>query len=70
MGVREIGLKSESMSRAGDDFGMGMTFADFQRDGIKPSRTDALKMEQRGRQRIEAFSRRTQAEISSGPAAE
>lgn len=68
--VKEIGLKSVSASRASTDFGAGMTFADFQSDGIKPSRIEELKMEHNGWQRDEAFSRRSHAGISSGPADE
>jgi hypothetical protein len=37
MGVSDIGRKSESTSRAGEDFAAGMTFADFHRDGTQPS---------------------------------
>ena len=70
IGVRETGLKSESTLSAGVVFGTGITFADFQRDGMTPSRTDALKIEHKGRQSAQAFSRRNHAAISSGPADE
>ncbi len=70
IGVREIGRKSESTSRAGDDFGMGVTFADFHKKGTNPSRTDALKIDARGRDSEEAFSQRNHTAISSGPIAE
>ena len=36
MGVREIGQKSESTSSAGENFGTGVTFADFHNEGTKP----------------------------------
>ena len=48
-------------------FGTGITFADFQRDGKTPSRTDALKIGHKGRQSAQAHSRRNHAAISSGP---
>jgi hypothetical protein len=70
IGVREIGLKSESMSRAGDDFGTGDTLADFHNDGMFPSWIEELKIDANVRDREAEFSRRSQGEISSGPAAE
>ena len=45
IGVREIGLKSESTLSAGVVFATGITFADFQRAVMTPARTDALKIE-------------------------
>ena len=50
IGVREIGQKSESTSSGGEHcFWIGVTLADFHIDGINPSRTDALKIEHKGR---------------------
>ena len=46
--MREIGLKSESTLSAGVVFGTGITFADFQSDGMTPFHTDALKIEHKG----------------------
>ena len=70
MGVREIGLQSESTSKAGEHFGMGVMLALFHGDGMKPSRMEALKMDANGWHKYEALSRRNQDGISSGPAAE
>jgi hypothetical protein len=64
------GLKSESTSRASEDFGIGMTFANLHWVGTKPSRIEALKINASGRDKEEAFSRRNQDRISSGSAAE
>ena len=49
IGVREIGLKSESTSCGGEYFWIEVTLANFHIDGINPSRTDALKIEHKGR---------------------
>ena len=68
--MSEIGLKSESTSRASEDFGIGMTFANLHWVGTKPSRIEALKINASGRDKEEAFSRRNQDIISSGSAAE
>ena len=58
IGVREISLKLESTLNAGVVFDTGITFADFQGDGMTPSRTDALKIEHKGTQSAQAFLRR------------
>lgn len=60
-----------SISRAGEDFVAGITFADFQRDGIKPFpkrwNINHLQMAHNGRHSVDALSWRSHDGISSGP---
>jgi hypothetical protein len=48
IGLREIGLKLESISLGGENFWIGVIFAAFYIDGTNSSQTDELKMEHKG----------------------
>jgi hypothetical protein len=61
------GDRSKIGINIGDDFGTGVTLADFH-NGTFPSWIEALKMDANGRDKEPEFSRRRQGEISSRPA--
>jgi hypothetical protein len=67
VGVSEIGRKSSWIDFGGRDFGIGTTFALFQRLGTMPWLTEALNMWQIGSDIANAKSRRNQFGMSSGP---
>ena len=65
--MSEIGLKSSWTDLGGRNFGIGTTFALFQRLGTMPSLIDELNMRQIGSERANAKSRRNQFGMPSGP---
>ena len=67
VGVNEIGRRSLVMSVGGCTFGIGTTFACFQRLGTSPSRIHALKIAHTGSASQTENSFRNQFGISSGP---
>ena len=67
VGVSEIGLKSSWIDLGGRNFGIGTTFALFQRLDTMPSLIDELNMWQIGSERANAKSRRNQFGMPSGP---
>ena len=66
-GVKDIGLRSESIDCGWGVFASGRTSALFQSLGTWPSLMEELKMEQTGLEMIDAQSFKTQFGILSGP---
>ena len=62
-----MGLISLFITRGGLAFGIGITLADFQIVGTKPSRMDALNIVFIGWAKMRAWSRSIQLGMSSGP---